>query len=88
MDIMLQCQSWPVSGTLMVEPTESESKEELDRFCEAMISIYNEIMMIRDGNLILMIIQSKMHLTLLKKSLHLIGIINIQGKSNLSSFIF
>jgi len=34
--------SFPVAGTLMVEPTESESKAELDRFCEAMISIYNE----------------------------------------------
>ena len=34
---------------LMIEPTESESKEELDRFCEAMISIHNEITMIRDG---------------------------------------
>ena len=33
----------------MVEPTESESKEEIDRFCEAMISIYNEIMKIKDG---------------------------------------
>ena len=30
--------SWPVPGTLMIEPTESESKEELDRFCDAMIS--------------------------------------------------
>ena len=35
--------SFPVAGTLMVEPTESESKEELDRFCEAMISIRGEI---------------------------------------------
>lgn len=35
--------SWPVAGTLMVEPTESESKAELDRFIEAMISIRNEI---------------------------------------------
>ncbi len=35
--------SWPVPGTIMVEPTESESKEELDRFCEAMISIREEI---------------------------------------------
>jgi glycine dehydrogenase len=34
--------SWPVIGTMMVEPTESESKEELDRFCEAMLSIYRE----------------------------------------------
>ena len=41
--------SFPVPGTLMIEPTESESKEELDRFCEAMISIHNEINMIRDG---------------------------------------
>src|SRR3984957_12834509 len=32
--------SWPVPGTMMIEPTESESKAELDRFCEAMISIY------------------------------------------------
>src|SRR5438477_3948652 len=35
--------SWPVAGTMMVEPTESESKEELDRFCDAMISIHGEI---------------------------------------------
>ena len=41
--------SFPVPGTLMIEPTESESKEELDRFCTAMISIYNEIEKIRNG---------------------------------------
>jgi len=41
--------SWPVSGTLMVEPTESESLAELDRFCDAMIAIHGEIMDIRDG---------------------------------------
>lgn len=35
--------SWPVAGTLMIEPTESESKAELDRFCEAMIAIRTEI---------------------------------------------
>jgi len=35
--------SFPVGGTMMVEPTESESKEELDRFCDAMISIRHEI---------------------------------------------
>ena len=35
--------SWPVPGTLMIEPTESESKRELDRFCDAMISIKKEI---------------------------------------------
>jgi len=35
--------SWPVPGTLMIEPTESESKEELDRFCDAMIAIHGEM---------------------------------------------
>jgi glycine dehydrogenase len=35
--------SWPVAGTLMVEPTESESKYELDRFCQAMIAIHAEM---------------------------------------------
>jgi len=43
--------SWPVAGTLMVEPTESESKAELDRFCEAMISIRDEIRAIEEGRL-------------------------------------
>ena len=41
--------SWPVTGTLMIEPTESESKEELDRFCDALISIHGEIQDIIDG---------------------------------------
>jgi len=41
--------SWPVAGTLMIEPTESESKEELDRFIEAMISIREEIREIENG---------------------------------------
>ncbi len=41
--------SFPVAGTLMVEPTESEAKAELDRFCEAMIGIRNEIREIEDG---------------------------------------
>lgn len=41
--------SWPVPGTMMVEPTESESKEELDRFCDAMISIYQEVDAIAQG---------------------------------------
>jgi glycine dehydrogenase len=41
--------SFPVAGTLMIEPTESESKAELDRFCEAMISIRNEIREIEEG---------------------------------------
>jgi len=43
--------SWPVPGTLMVEPTESESKEELDRFCDAMIAIHGELTAIESGNL-------------------------------------
>jgi glycine dehydrogenase len=41
--------SFPVPGTIMIEPTESEDKAELDRFCEAMISIYEEIKAIEDG---------------------------------------
>jgi glycine dehydrogenase len=41
--------SFPVAGTLMVEPTESESKEELDRFCDAMIAIREEIREIENG---------------------------------------
>jgi glycine dehydrogenase len=43
--------SFPVPGTLMVEPTESESKAELDRFCEAMISIRGEIRAIQEGRI-------------------------------------
>ncbi len=43
--------SWPVAGTMMVEPTESESKEELDRFCEAMIAIRQEIEAIELGQI-------------------------------------
>ena len=41
--------SWPVAGTLMVEPTESEAKYELDRFCDAMISIHAEMTAIESG---------------------------------------
>jgi len=41
--------SFPVAGTLMIEPTESESKEELDRFCDAMIAIRDEIREIEEG---------------------------------------
>jgi len=41
--------SFPVAGTLMIEPTESESKEELDRFCDAMIAIRDEIRAIEEG---------------------------------------
>jgi glycine dehydrogenase len=43
--------SWPVAGTMMVEPTESEPKHELDRFCDAMISIHAEIEAITKGKI-------------------------------------
>ncbi|MFI8582909.1 aminomethyl-transferring glycine dehydrogenase [Ectopseudomonas khazarica] len=43
--------SFPVAGTLMIEPTESESKEELDRFCDAMIAIREEIRAVEQGRL-------------------------------------
>ncbi len=43
--------SWPVAGTLMVEPTESESQAELDRFVEAMVAIRNEIREIEEGRM-------------------------------------
>jgi glycine dehydrogenase len=43
--------SFPVPGTLMVEPTESEPREELDRFCDAMIAIKREIDAVADGRL-------------------------------------
>ena len=43
--------SWPVAGTLMVEPTESETKAELDRFCDAMLAIRREIADIEEGRI-------------------------------------
>ena len=43
--------SFPVPGTIMIEPTESESKSELDRFCDALINIYHEIKDIADGKM-------------------------------------
>ncbi|WP_323768018.1 aminomethyl-transferring glycine dehydrogenase [Antarctobacter sp.] len=43
--------SWPVAGTLMVEPTESETKAELDRFCDAMLAIRAEIRAIEEGQM-------------------------------------
>ncbi|HET9417914.1 MAG TPA: beta-eliminating lyase-related protein, partial [Chthoniobacterales bacterium] len=43
--------SFPVAGTMMIEPTESESKEELDRFCDAMISIHAEIDAVTTGKI-------------------------------------
>ena len=41
--------SWPVANTLMIEPTESENKQELDRFCDALISIRREIEAVESG---------------------------------------
>lgn len=55
--------SWPVAGTVMVEPTESESKEELDRFCDAMIAIRKEIAEIEQG-------KADIHDNLLKNAPH------------------
>ncbi|MDQ0456099.1 aminomethyl-transferring glycine dehydrogenase [Rhizobium paknamense] len=43
--------SWPVAGTLMIEPTESETKAELDRFCEAMLAIREEARAIEEGRM-------------------------------------
>ena len=43
--------SWPVIGTVMIEPTESESKQELDRYCDAMLAIYREAQAIADGTI-------------------------------------
>ncbi|XP_059475308.1 glycine dehydrogenase (decarboxylating), mitochondrial [Neocloeon triangulifer] len=43
--------SWPVAGTLMIEPTESEDKQELDRFCEALICIRKEVGDIEEGRM-------------------------------------
>jgi len=42
--------SFPVAGTLMIEPTESENKAELDRFCEAMIAIRQEVAAVEQGS--------------------------------------
>lgn len=43
--------SWPVAGTMMIEPTESETKDELDRFCDSMLQIRQEIAMIESGSI-------------------------------------
>ena len=43
--------SWPVAGTLMIEPTESETKAELDRFCDAMLAIREEIRAVEEGRM-------------------------------------
>lgn len=43
--------SWPVAGTLMIEPTESEDKAEMDRYCDALIGIRQEIADIEEGRM-------------------------------------
>jgi len=43
--------SWPVPGTIMIEPTESEPKDELDRFCDALIAIHQEMQAIESGKM-------------------------------------
>ena len=58
--------SWPVPSTLMIEPTESESKGELDRFCEAMIGIREEIREIEEG-------QADPHNNVLSNAPHSLG---------------
>ena len=60
--------SFPVAGTLMIEPTESESLEELDRFCDALIEIKKEIEEIQSG-------QSDIHDNVIKNAPHTIGFI-------------
>jgi len=42
--------SWPVAGTLMIEPTESETKAEIDRFCDAMLAIREEAAAVERGD--------------------------------------
>ena len=56
--------SFPVPGTLMIEPTESESLEELDRFIDAMVKIRGKFSKSKLGRLIQKIIRLKMHPTL------------------------
>ncbi|MBC6415639.1 MAG: aminomethyl-transferring glycine dehydrogenase [Bdellovibrionales bacterium] len=53
--------SWPVPGTLMIEPTESENKKELDRFCSALISIRKEIKAIEEGKTKASLLKSAPH---------------------------
>jgi glycine dehydrogenase len=55
--------SFPVAGTMMVEPTESESRQELDRFCDAMVAIYEEVVEIEQG-------KADVHDNLLKNAPH------------------
>lgn len=67
--------SWPVPNTLMVEPTESESLKELDRFADAMISIRQEIQQIQDG-------QVKAEESFLKNAPHTIDTSALPGRES------
>ena len=60
--------SWPVPGTIMIEPTESEPLSELDRFCEAMLAIRNEIKEIEEG-------QASMEDNVLKNAPHTLDVL-------------
>jgi glycine dehydrogenase len=64
--------SWPVVGTLMIEPTESEPKEELDRFCDAMIAIREEIREIEEG-------RADRSINLLKMAPHTAAVVTADG---------
>ncbi|KAK6119571.1 hypothetical protein DH2020_046685 [Rehmannia glutinosa] len=69
--------SWPVPGTLMIEPTESESKAELDRFCDTLISIREEIALIEKG-------KADIHNNVLKFLLCSRRVDNVYGDRNLT----
>ena len=72
--------SFPVPGTLMIEPTESETKEELDRYCDALIAIRAEVDEIESGGCRKKITFLKMHLIQPIWSSATIGVIRIHAK--------
>src|SRR5947209_14689343 len=80
--------SFPVAGTLMVEPTESESKEELDRFCDALIAIRGEIREIergeadRENNLLTNAPRSEEHTSELQSRQYLVCRLLLEKKNN------
>ncbi|CAI9784861.1 unnamed protein product [Fraxinus pennsylvanica] len=71
--------SWPVPGTLMIEPTDSESKVEFDKFCDALSSIREEIAQIKKGN-------ADVHNNVLKLTMHFFGWTFAVVRSPLLSF--
>jgi len=70
--------SFPVGGTMMIEPTESETKAELDRFCDAMISIRKEIIEIAEG------VEDTLD-NVLKNAPHTVGVITANEWNHLYS---